>query len=63
MVRVEVERESDGRWIAEIPELPGVLACGATREEAVNKANALLLRVRVERLEHDDNNPDLGDSA
>lgn len=48
---VESEREADGRWLAEIPALPGVLAYGATREEAVARAKALALRVLAERLE------------
>ena len=49
---IEIERETDGRWIAEIPALPGVLAYGATREAAVAGAKALALRVLAERLEH-----------
>jgi predicted RNase H-like HicB family nuclease len=49
---IEMEQEADGRWIAEIPALPGVLAYGATREEAIAKAKALALRVLAERLEH-----------
>jgi len=52
MYKVEVELETDGRWIAEVPELPGVLAYGISREEAVRKAQALSLRVLAERLEH-----------
>jgi predicted RNase H-like HicB family nuclease len=52
MYRVETEEEDDGRWIAEVPELPGVMAYGQTREEAVRKAQALSLRVLAERLEH-----------
>jgi len=52
MFRVEIERETDGRWIAEVPELSGVLAYGASREEAVTRAQALSLRVLAERLEH-----------
>lgn len=52
MLKVEVDRETDGRWIAEIPELPGVLAYGALREEALTHAQALALRVLAERLEH-----------
>jgi predicted RNase H-like HicB family nuclease len=48
---IEIEREADGRWIAEIPALPGVLAYGATREEAVAGVKALALRVLAERLE------------
>ena len=49
---VEIEREEDGRWIAEVPQLPGVLACGQSREEAIARAQALALRVIAERLEH-----------
>jgi predicted RNase H-like HicB family nuclease len=52
MYKVETEREADGRWIAEVPELPGVLAYGQSREEAVRKAQALSLHVLAERLEH-----------
>ncbi|WP_439625599.1 type II toxin-antitoxin system HicB family antitoxin [Gemmata sp.] len=47
---IEVEQEDDGRWLAEVPELPGVLAYGATREEAT--AGALALRVLADRLGH-----------
>jgi predicted RNase H-like HicB family nuclease len=49
---VQVERESDGRWIAEVAELPGVLVYGATVEQAQAKAQALALRVLADRLEH-----------
>jgi predicted RNase H-like HicB family nuclease len=49
---IEFEREDDGRWIAEIPELPGVLAYGLTREHALAVAQALALRVLADRLEH-----------
>ncbi len=52
MYAVEVEQEVDGRWIAEVPELPGVLAYGQTREEAVRRAQALSLRMLAERLEN-----------
>ncbi|HSU69140.1 MAG TPA: type II toxin-antitoxin system HicB family antitoxin [Tepidisphaeraceae bacterium] len=52
MYKVETEQEADGRWIAEVAELPGVLAYGQTRDEAVRKAQALSLRVLAERLEH-----------
>jgi predicted RNase H-like HicB family nuclease len=52
MYAVEVGQEDDGRWIAEVPELPGVLAYGETREEAVRRAQALSLRVLAERLEN-----------
>lgn len=52
MFRVEVEHEEDGRWLAEVPSLPGVLTYGSTRPEAVTRAQALALRVLAERLEH-----------
>lgn len=57
MFKVELERESDGRWIAEVPELPGVMTYGASREEAVTRAQALALRVLAERLEHGEEIP------
>ena len=49
---LEVEQEEDGRWIAEVPELPGVLAYGNSREQAIASAEALALRVLAERLEN-----------
>ncbi len=49
---LECEREEDGRWLAEVPELPGVLAYGASSEEAMAKAEVLALRVLADRLEH-----------
>jgi predicted RNase H-like HicB family nuclease len=49
---VEYEREEDGRWLAEVLELPGVLAYGANSDEAIAKAQALALRVLADRLEH-----------
>jgi len=60
-LRIELEQEEDGRWIAEAPELPGVLAYGQTREEAVNKAQALALRVLADRLEHGEPVPSIDD--
>lgn len=56
---VEVEREEDGRWIAEVPDLTGVLAYGASRDQAVARAEALALRVLADRLEHEEAGPDL----
>jgi predicted RNase H-like HicB family nuclease len=53
----ETEQEDDGRWIAEVPELPGVLAYGATVTEAVGKAEALALRVLAERIEYGESTP------
>ena len=49
---IQHEREEDGRWIAEVPELPGVLAYGASADEAMAKAEVLALRVLADRLEH-----------
>jgi predicted RNase H-like HicB family nuclease len=49
---IEREQEEDGRWIAEVLELPGVLAYGQTLDEAVAKVQALALRVIADRLEH-----------
>lgn len=49
---IEVEREDDGRWLAEVPELPGVLAYGDTEAEAVARVQALALRVLADRIEH-----------
>jgi predicted RNase H-like HicB family nuclease len=51
MLSIEIEREDDGRWIGAVPELPGVLAYGATEAEARNKAVALALRVIADRIE------------
>ena len=48
---IELEREDDGRWIAEIADLPGVLAYGATEQAAIAAAEALALRVLADRLE------------
>jgi predicted RNase H-like HicB family nuclease len=59
MLRIEVEREDDGRWIADIPELPGVLAYGDTREAAIERAKALSLRVMADRLEHGESVPEM----
>ena len=50
--RVEVEQETDGRWLAEVPTLPGVMCYGQDRDEAVAKIQAFALRVIAERLEH-----------
>ena len=49
---IECEREEDGRWLAEVPQLPGVLAFGTSPDEAMAKAEVLALRVLAERLEH-----------
>jgi predicted RNase H-like HicB family nuclease len=55
--RVEIDREEDGRWLAEVVDLNGVMAYGATQEEAVRKAKALALRVLADRLENGEPSP------
>jgi predicted RNase H-like HicB family nuclease len=55
---VEYEREDDGRWLAEVVELPGVLAYGQTSDEAIARAQALALRLLADRLEHGENAPE-----
>lgn len=57
MLTVETEPETDGRWIAEVPALPGVLAYGATEAQARRKAQALALLVLVGRVEHGETLP------
>jgi len=52
MLKIETEREEDGRWIGEVPALPGVLAYGTSEAEARAKAAALALRVIADRIEH-----------
>jgi predicted RNase H-like HicB family nuclease len=58
-VKIELEQEADGRWIAEAPDLPGVMAYGATQAEAVRKAKALALRVMADRLDNGEKLPDI----
>ena len=58
---IECEREDDGRWVAEVMELPGVLAYGQSREEAVSRAQALSLRVLADRLDHGEPIPAMDD--
>jgi len=56
---VEVDREEDGRFIAEVRDLPGVLAYGKTQEEAIARVQALALRVLADRIEHGEPTPNL----
>lgn len=58
MPTIEFDREEDGRWIAEVPELPGVMAYGTTAEDAKAKVEALALRVLADRLAHGERIPD-----
>ncbi len=57
--KVEIEQEEGGRWIAEVVDLPGVLAYGKSADEAKAKVQALALRVIADRLEHGEAGPDL----
>jgi predicted RNase H-like HicB family nuclease len=57
---IEVEQEDDGRWLAEVPDLPGVLTYGQTRREAIDRAQALSLRVLADRLDHGESIPQMG---
>jgi predicted RNase H-like HicB family nuclease len=58
-MRLEVEQEDDGRWLAEAPELLGVMAYGASRAEAVAQVEMLALRVLADRLEHGERIPEI----
>ncbi len=60
-MKIEIDREEDGRWIAEVPDLPGVMVYGVTQGEAVSKAEALALRVIADRLDHGETVPELSD--
>lgn len=51
-LRIETEQEEDGRWIAEVPAIPGALVYGNTREEAVARVKALVLRIVADRMEN-----------
>lgn len=55
---IELEQEDDGRWIGEVPTLPGVMAYGLTRAEALAAVQALALRAMADRLEHGEVLPD-----
>jgi predicted RNase H-like HicB family nuclease len=61
MLQIEFDRETDGRWLAEIPVLPGVMAYGTDKAEARARVEALALRVLADRLEHGENVPELGE--
>ena len=60
-MRIELDREKDGRWLSEIPELPGVKAYGNSQKEALTLVKALALRVMADRLEHGETIPELVD--
>ena len=56
---IETEQEDDGRWLAEVPEMPGAMAYGQTREEAVTRVEAIVLRVIADRLDHGEAVPEV----
>jgi predicted RNase H-like HicB family nuclease len=58
-MRIEIEREEDGRWLSEVPDLPGVMVYATTRDEAVARVKALALRVLADRLENGESVPEL----
>lgn len=57
--KIEMEREDDGRWIADVPDLPGVMTYGKSWDEAIAHVQALALRVLADRLDHNEGAPDL----
>ncbi|MCB7129565.1 MAG: type II toxin-antitoxin system HicB family antitoxin [Candidatus Brocadiales bacterium] len=58
-IKVELEKEDDGRWIAEVSDLPGVMVYGKTRDEALTRVKALALRVLADRLENGETVPEM----
>jgi len=58
-MKIDIEKEEDGRWIAEVSDLPGVLAYGKTREDSIAKVEALALRVIADRIDHGETIPEL----
>ena len=60
-MRIQIEIEEDGRWVAEVPDLPGVMVYGQTREEAIARVEALALRAIADRIEHGETIPELDD--
>jgi predicted RNase H-like HicB family nuclease len=58
-MKIDIERETDGRWLAEVPDLPGVMVYGATRAAAIANVKALALRALADRIEHGEEVPAL----
>ena len=58
-MRIEVEQETDGRWLAEAPSIPGGLAYGRSKEGAISKVESLVLRILADRLENGEPAPEL----
>jgi len=60
-MRVEIEKETDGRWIAEVPSIPGAMVYGASRDEALAKVQALVLRALADKIEHGEEAPGISE--
>lgn len=60
-MQIEVETEVDGRFIAEVPSIPGAMVYGKTAEEAISKVEALVLRILADRIEAGEESPELAD--
>jgi predicted RNase H-like HicB family nuclease len=58
-MQIDVEREDDGRWIADVSALPGAMACGSTKAEAIMKVEALVLPALADKIEHGEDAPEL----
>ena len=56
-LKIELDSEEDGRWLASVPDLPGVMAYGDTQEEAVRKAKAVALQILADMIEHGEQVP------
>jgi len=61
-LEIEIEREDEGRWLADIPQLPGVMVYGATRAEAIDKVKVLALRVIADEIENGERSPEVADA-
>lgn len=59
VMRVDVEQEQDGRWLAEVSALPGAMAYGGTKQEAVARVEALVLRILADKVEHGEEAPQI----
>ena len=62
-LRIEIERETDGRFLAAVPELPGVMAYGATQDKAIAAVKVLALRVIADEIEHGERSPEAADTT
>lgn len=62
-MKIETEQEEDGRWIAEVPDLPGVMVYADSKEDAILKVKVLALRVIADRIEHGEEVPEFGEAV